>query len=101
MRLLGGGRESVLRAAQRAFAWADRRFGTRLTIYGWAFFAGATALPIDGHPRRNVCIRCGAGHETNSVAAIAGNQNYYPCPNCRTRNYLVRDCLVRDRLARD
>ncbi len=89
MRLLGGGREWVLRAAQRCFAYLDRSWRTRLRVYGWAFYAGRIAGPIDITPRRAVCLRCGAGHEAQRLAHCVLSRWSYRCPACGTTNARV------------
>ncbi|MFN7920524.1 MAG: methyltransferase domain-containing protein [Bryobacteraceae bacterium] len=68
--LLGGGREGVIRAGLRLFRALDRRFGTRLSVYGWAFWFGPP-IGVDPEPRPNVCVRCGSGHAAADLA-VAG-----------------------------
>jgi hypothetical protein len=81
--LLGAGYEPVLRVGTWLLHAVDRFCGTRLSVYGWAFYFGP--IEIDVTPRVNVCIRCGAGHE---AGRISGKWSYY-CPSCGTRNYRI------------
>jgi SAM-dependent methyltransferase len=80
--LLGGGFECVLRAYVRWSRRIDGIFGTRTGVYGWAFYFGTIAEPVNGGEWRNVCIRCGSGCPDDVVNA---KQNY-ACPNCGAIN---------------
>jgi SAM-dependent methyltransferase len=53
----------------------DRRLGTRLSHYGWAFYFGGVEMARAGEVWVNVCVRCGSGHP--SVPAFC-----YRCPQC-------------------
>ena len=53
----------------------DRRLGTRLSHYGWAFYFGAVEMPRPGEIWVNVCVRCGSGHP--AVPTFS-----YRCPQC-------------------
>jgi len=55
----------------------DRRLGTRLGHYGWAFWFGAAALPKQD-VWWNVCVRCGSGHPPGALPHTAA----YACPRC-------------------
>ena len=67
----------------------DRRFGTRIGVYGWALYFGSIAEPIDTGTLPNFCIRCGAGHPASALvserSAIPGIR-IWRCPDCGTRN---------------
>jgi SAM-dependent methyltransferase len=78
--LTGGGYEWMLRWATWLLRWCDRLFGTRSSVYGWAFYFGATG-PGSVTAWPNVCIRCGAGHP-----AAVSSRFVYACPACGARN---------------
>ena len=75
-----------------AFVWLlrslDRTFGTRLSIYGWAFYFGSADPPASLDNWRNVCVRCGAGHAEDYLRARAAGWRMtlgvesYRCPAC-------------------
>jgi ubiquinone/menaquinone biosynthesis C-methylase UbiE len=93
---------------ERTLKWAtwlarrlDRRFGTRLAIYGWAFYFGAVPETVDATPWTNVCVRCGAGHPFARLAA-EGAINLeawiaeFRCPDCGTWGLYTDDAEYRD-----
>lgn len=93
--LLGAG-ERALRVATWLFRQADRRLGTRLAIYGWAFYFGSVEDAGSGGPWTNVCIRCGAGHPSDFLAPSGQLKRpfgvrTYKCPRCGTENFLTDD----------
>jgi SAM-dependent methyltransferase len=65
--ILFGGREPVLMALNFALRLADRLFGTRWSVYGWALWFGRVVEPPDVRPAWHVCVRCGAGHAAGSI----------------------------------
>ncbi len=75
----------------------DRRFGTRLTIYGWALYFGNLQERVDPTVRRNICIRCGQAHPSDWLISLGLVQrrrwsfDHYPCPGCGARNIFVPD----------
>ena len=94
--LVGGGTEISL----HVFTWfarlADRLFGTRLSVYGWALLFGNVAASEDSAAWTNVCIRCGSGtssdwlHES-SLVRRRFLMKVYACPNCGTTNLFSED----------
>jgi len=86
--LLGGGREWSL----FLFAWLsrllDRRFGTRLSVYGWAFYFGTLPDGMNTAAQVNVCLKCGSGNPSALLRQnpMAGLVRQYNCPQCGTRN---------------
>lgn len=91
--LLGGGYEEVLRIATFAFRAIDKRWGTRLSVYGWAYYFGS-CRPSDTVPKTNVCIRCGAGTSATLLHELRPNWfggKEYTCPHCGTRNLFTLD----------
>jgi len=92
--LLGGGYEWSL----FTYAWFSRRLdhwlGTRMSVYGWALYFGTIEPPdttIDTKIRRNVCIRCGAGHAASFLEACSLVRSrlgirVYRCPGCGATN---------------
>lgn len=93
--LLGGGHASVLRLATLALRSIDRGFGTRLSVYGWAYYFGAYQ-PSDLAARTNVCIGCGGGHSARKLRAAGLVKRgwwvpSYACPDCGSRNFFTPD----------
>ena len=88
--LLGGGREWSL----FLFAWLsralDRRFGSRLSVYGWALYFGTIPVEIDSSPNVNVCLRCGSGNPSvwlrRKLLVSRSFVRQYRCPQCGARN---------------
>lgn len=81
----------LLPAAQRFLCRAtraiDRRFGSRLSVYGWALYferTGAPREPVEEPGYLNVCAGCGAGHPSASLS-LSG-RTHYVCPACSARN---------------
>jgi SAM-dependent methyltransferase len=83
--LLGAG-ERVLFFWNWLARMLDRRFGTRLSVYGWALYFGRIAGSIDSRPWGNVCLRCGSGHPASRLEPTRGPIRTYRCPACGTRN---------------
>lgn len=83
--LLGGGSESSL----FVYAWLSRRidrwFGTRTSVYGWAFWFGRVPQPVDTTCWHNVCIRCGAGF-AGALSLRGSLIRIWRCPQCRAPN---------------
>lgn len=75
----------------------DRWFGTRLSVYGWAFYFGEITGPLVDGEWRNACARCGAGHPSDQLEAAGAVRRswfgirMYKCPACGARNAFVRD----------
>jgi SAM-dependent methyltransferase len=95
--LLGGGSEWSL----FVYGWLSRRLdqwlNTRTSIYGWAFYFGEVAQPIDTGTRVNVCIRCGGGHPAGFLASQGLVRSSFPglrvwrCPGCGAVNPFAND----------
>jgi hypothetical protein len=74
----------------------DRRCGTRLSRYGWAFRFGNVAGAAD-EAWVNVCVRCGAGHSEAylrkhvAIRRAMGLVPAYRCPACGGFNFLTRE----------
>lgn len=75
----------------------DRLFGTRTSVYGWAFYFGDVRESLETAAWTNVCIRCGAGL---SDASLTINKRVrkqflilrsYDCPHCGAWNLFTRD----------
>jgi DNA-directed RNA polymerase subunit RPC12/RpoP len=84
--------EPLLAVAVAGTRIFDRWFGTRTSIYGWAFYFGSIKDPIDVHPSPNVCIRCGQAYPAHELQATARVKKglllrSYACPNCGATNY--------------
>jgi SAM-dependent methyltransferase len=72
----------------------DRRFGTRLGIYGWEFYFGSAEPPDPLEFWPNVCVRCGAAHSEPYLRKHAAGWRSllgvesYRCPSCGGFNLL-------------
>ncbi|HEY3743436.1 MAG TPA: methyltransferase domain-containing protein [Bryobacteraceae bacterium] len=83
------------------FAYVLRRidfmFGTRLSVYGWAFYFGNVLEEIDTVPWTNVCVRCGAGQSSASLLANGEVSrrlvSSYHCSSCGEWNLFTDDRL--------
>jgi len=75
----------------------DRRFQTRASVYGWAFYFGRVPEPVLPEPYTNVCIRCGQGNPSDCLVEhrIVRKRwkllDYYDCPACGAANVYTRD----------
>ncbi|HKE27346.1 MAG TPA: class I SAM-dependent methyltransferase [Bryobacteraceae bacterium] len=75
----------------------DHAFGTRLSLYGWAFYFGAAVPPESLDNERNVCVRCGAGHSEDYLRSHATGWRRtlgietYRCPACGGFNLFTAD----------
>lgn len=93
--LLGGGAEWTLRVYVFFSRLLDRLFGTRFSVYGWAFYFGAIPRPIDTQVWANVCVGCGSGCSREELVSSNRIQRSwiflrsYECPVCGVRNILV------------
>ena len=85
----------ILRVQSGAFLprWVDSVMGSRLSVYGWAYYFGIGAV-LDLAVASNVCVRCGAGHGSDWLIADARVRRwlvwrYYRCPGCATVNLFL------------
>jgi SAM-dependent methyltransferase len=75
----------------------DRRFGTRLSIYGWALYFGKLEQPVESTVRTNICVRCGQAHPADWLLQIGAVQqrrwllSRYKCPACGASNFFTPD----------
>ncbi len=87
--LVGGGYEWSLKLTQVFFHAVDRTFGTRLRVYGWAFYFGPVNN-VDRLPLPNMCVRCGSAHATSYLRQLAvakpGLIGSFRCPQCGAKN---------------
>lgn len=81
---LGAGSETALRWWSLAARTIDRRFRTRLSVYGWSLYFGNLGSTVDTRPWTNVCVRCGAGHADETLAVRRGR---WRCPACGAANF--------------
>ena len=89
--LFCGGSERALRALTYAFRQLDRRFGSRLCVYGWACYFGS-GIRVETGAWTNVCVRCGAGHPSRELqkAGMVKHRSFH-CPRCGAKNYFTPD----------
>jgi hypothetical protein len=94
--LLGGGSETILRAATLLLRKMDALIGTRTSVYGWACCFGSP-VPFDPRPWSNVCVRCGAGHPSELLLKLGRVRRgrlgvrLFQCPGCGAQNYFTDD----------
>jgi hypothetical protein len=75
----------------------DRRFHSRLSHYGWAFYFGEVDLPRTLEPWMNVCVRCGSAaavgylQKIGTIPPVPGRLQSYRCPSCGGFNLLIDD----------
>jgi SAM-dependent methyltransferase len=73
----------------------DRRFGTRLSVYGWALYFGNLKQPVESTVRTNICIRCGQAHPADwllHIGAVPQRRRLLPryeCPACGASNFFT------------
>ncbi len=95
MLAVGGGTEWSLRVATYLFRKLDDVLHTRLSVYGWALFFCNTPCEFSAKVLRNVCIRCGAGHDAGWLIEIGAVRRkflpIYICPICGAKNYFTAD----------
>ena len=73
------------------YVWLSRRLdgwlGTRIGIYGWAFYFGGIVETVDTRTLVNVCVRCGAGHPSRNLEVQRRlGVKVWRCPACLTVN---------------
>lgn len=91
--LIGGGFEWTL----RAYVWfsrrVDRLLGTRLSIYGWAFYFGEVSRKVNTTTWLNVCVRCGSGASALFLRRLVKVRLFvlksYACPSCGASNPFI------------
>jgi len=100
--LLGGGAQLSLVLLTVCFCLLDRFLGTRLSIYGWAFYFGAVdPRDVDRETWSNVCVRCGSGVSSSWLQNMGRVTRSwfalltYTCPQCETRNLFTVDRIGR------
>ena len=76
--LFGFGGERFVAAMVWLLRAVDRRFGTRLSHYGWSSWFGSAAPEPSEPPWVNVCVRCGSGHPPKALPRAWT----YRCPRC-------------------
>lgn len=88
--LLGGGYEWTLFLYAWLSRWMDRRFQTRTSVYGWAFYFGHHLTEFDTETWWNVCIRCGSGHAASTLEKLIHKTGWgirvFRCPQCGAMN---------------
>lgn len=83
----------VLAASVRT---VDRLFGTRASVYGWGFYLGTIAQPIDTRAWKNLCMRCGQAHDPDWLQTMDAScrkwllLQAYRCPGCGAVNLFSR-----------
>lgn len=93
--LLGGGFEWTLQILSYLSRVLDRVIGTRLSVYGWAFYFGNTPTETQ-IPWTNVCVRCGSAEssqalESHGKLSTCFLLRCYHCGRCETLNFFTPD----------
>jgi SAM-dependent methyltransferase len=88
--------EPALARLNASLRLLDRRFGTRLSVYGWALYFGTVPEAVDPRPMVNVCVRCGQGLPFVEIRDRARAKpgvlvQRYVCPACGAANLGLRD----------
>ena len=92
--LFANGNEQFLKWFNWGLRALDRLLGTRLSVYGWAFYFGEGFADPDVESWKNVCVRCGSGHPLDRLTSNEGDfrrgilVTLYDCPDCGTENIL-------------
>ncbi len=97
--LFANGRESAIRILVYSLRLLDRWFGSRTSVYGWAYYFGEFSPEEDlsSITASNVCIRCGSASPSEylEIARCVQRRRFLPplflCPVCQTRNYFTAD----------
>jgi len=94
--LVGNGNRGCIMALSLAVRLWDRRFHTRTSAYGWAFWFGNVGESIETSAWSNVCAGCGSGFPAAWLIASAWvNRRLvfrsYKCPACRSLNFFTPD----------
>ncbi len=92
----GGFPEPLLAALSATLRFADRAFGTRFCVYGWAFYLGRVPEAVSSAPFWNVCVRCGNSRSLAEIAKMSGHESVrglirYVCIKCGARNLAMAD----------
>jgi hypothetical protein len=107
--LFAFGNELFLAVSMWILRGLDRRCGTRLSRYGWAFQFGNAGGTETAEVWVNVCVRCGSGHSEPylrqfapirkwkfaSIRKLAGLFPAYRCPECGGFNFLTPEFTPR------
>jgi hypothetical protein len=95
--LFAWGNERFLAVLVWLLRGIDRRLGTGLSRYGWAFGFGSSPPPHLGEEWINVCVRCGSGlsevflRKDGAISPLPKTFNWYRCPLCGGINLLTPD----------
>jgi SAM-dependent methyltransferase len=89
--------EPALAVASGILRLVDRRFETRLSVYGWALYFGSIHEELDTAMRPNVCVRCGQGCPADWLTHLGVVRKrwlifrVYRCPECGATNVFTRE----------
>ena len=93
--LFAFGNEAFLAVLLWILRALDRRLGSGLSRYGWAFVFGGAGFAPESGAWVNVCVRCGAGHSEAFLRKTARVRRWLPpieqyrCPECWGWNLLT------------
>ena len=98
--LFGNGNLRFIAWLTYALRLIDGAFGTRTSVYGWAFYFGKIHEEIASAVWTNVCVQCGSGHSSASLLVNGAVRRAslaircYHCPICAAWNLFTEDHVV-------
>ena len=94
--------EPLLLSLTALLRLVDRKFRTRLSVYGWALYFGNLKQQVEPTVRPNICVRCGQAHPADwllRIEAVQGRRwllRRYKCPACGASNFFTPDPISED-----
>ena len=98
--LLGNGNPRFIAILNYSLRVIDQLFGSRSSVYGWAFYFGSPLPELDTHGWTNVCVHCGAGHPAawlklcGAVRRGILGVRVFDCPACGGWNIFTGDAGI-------
>lgn len=95
--LFANGNPRAIAMLTYALRLADRALGTRLSVYGWAFYFGRIRETVETTAWTNVCVGCGVGRSAEVLRSNRRLQRglflarFYKCPTCGALNLFTPD----------
>lgn len=95
--LFGNGNMTAIAVLSYTFRVLDRCFGSRLGIYGWAFYFGNVGEGIESNLWTNVCVGCGVARSSADLTLNRRVRRHCMC----LRSYVCEDCGAWNLFTRD